>query len=291
MGTTEKKLYVLHVEDSESDGQIIETELQRVGHKVFYQRVNSRSGFFKTLREERWNLVISDYFIDGLSAIEALEAARDLNPDLAFILVSGRIGEESVADLMKAGVEDVVMKSRLERLVPVVRRILREHEIKIKEEKARLIAEQAFAAKEQMLAIVSHDIKNPLSAIQLDAQMLLKLSESGNGLSAEEVKLQARRILRTTDRLKILISDLLDKNRKDAGLASLTRTQNDPLKLVQEVLDSFRPLLIQKEIKVMAPEKMEKIALSLDRNKMFQVLSNLLNLTLPKQDYDDAPFY
>ena len=98
---------------------------------------------------------------------------------------------------MKAGVEDVVLKTRLERLVPVVTRILREHEIKCKEEKARMIAGQAYAAKEKMLAIVSHDIKNPLSAIQLDAQMLLKLAEDGNALSADDVRLQAHRIQRT----------------------------------------------------------------------------------------------
>jgi signal transduction histidine kinase len=278
MGISEKFLTILHIEDSESDSKIIEQHLNRVGHKAYYQRVNSRADFFHYLRKDRPNLIISDYFIDGLSAIEALEASRDLYPDVAFVLISRQIGEESVADLMKAGVEDVVMKSRLERLTPVIHRILREHETKDKEAKARTIANQAFAAKEQMLAIVSHDIKNPLSAIQLDAQMLIRnASKYPEHSFCEDVKLQANRILKTTDRLKILISDLLDKNRRDDGLASLNRDMHDPIRLIHEVADSCKSLLSEKEITVKIPKIFSHSLISIDRNKLFQVLANLMS--------------
>lgn len=139
-------------------------------------------------------------------------------------------------------------------------------------------AQKALAAKEQMLAIVSHDIKNPLSAIQLEAQMLLRAVErSPKSLLSEEVKIQTNRILKTTERLKILISDLLDKNKSENSLKNLKKEYVDAGKLLQEVVDSVRPHLQEKDIllKLSLPTKGSWALI--DRNKMFQVFSNLLN--------------
>lgn len=138
------------------------------------------------------------------------------------------------------------------------------------------IAQLAFAAREQMLAIVSHDIKNPLSAIQLEAQMLLKVADrQDQTLLAEDVRIQARRILKTTERLKALIVDLLDKNKSEDGLSCLNRTESDISKIFQEVLDSNRLLLNEKEI-IVTTSFPNQVLLQVDKNKMFQVLSNLI---------------
>ncbi|WP_408097390.1 ATP-binding protein [Peredibacter sp. HCB2-198] len=136
----------------------------------------------------------------------------------------------------------------------------------------------AIASKEQMLAIVSHDIKNPLSAIQLETQLLIRAAErSGKSVLSEEVKIQAGRILKTTDRLKTLISDLLEKNKSESGLTYLQKSEVDLKKLFQDVVDALRPLSRDKGqiLKVTVPE--HECVLFLDRNKMFQVLSNLIN--------------
>lgn len=136
----------------------------------------------------------------------------------------------------------------------------------------------AIASKEQMLAIVSHDIKNPLSAIQLETQLLIRAAErSGKSVLSEEVKIQAGRILKTTDRMKTLISDLLEKNKSESSLTHLQKDEVDLKKLLQDVIDASRPLAREKDqiLKVTIPEN--EGLLFIDRNKMFQVLSNLLN--------------
>ncbi len=277
MPHSEKTLRILSVEDSAISGEPILLELSRLKYKIVFKQVSTLSDFKEELTLRSWNLVISNFNLPDLSATEALELTKKYLPDLRFILVSDHIGEECVADLMKAGAEDVVVKSRLERLTPVVKRILREHEIKEKEEKARKAANEAFAAKEQMLAIVSHDIKNPLCAIQLEAQMLIRATErSGKSLLAEEVKIQANRILKTTDRLKNLIFDLLDKNKSENGLSHVSKTKIEAMRLLQEVLDSMRPLIQEKDINLTTMLPAEAI-MCLDRNKMFQVFSNLVN--------------
>lgn len=135
---------------------------------------------------------------------------------------------------------------------------------------------KAYAAREQMIAVVSHDIKNPLSAIQLEAEMLLKVADRDADSSiAEAVRTQARRILKTTDRLKALIADLLDKNKSEEGLSSLSKTENDVSKLFQEVLDSFEHLITTKNLTAVTSFS-SNLVLELDKNKMYQVMSNLL---------------
>jgi signal transduction histidine kinase len=273
----EKIIRILSIEGSGESDQPLTKELEKLNYQIVYQRVSSAAELVEHLKVCSWNLVLSNYNIPSFSALEAIHLVKAHCPDLPFILVSDKIGEECVADMMKAGAEDVVMKSRMARLIPAVKRILREHDIKDKEAKAQRVANEAFAAKEQMLAVVSHDIKNPLSAIQLEAQMLLRASErAGKSLLAEEVKIQANRILKTTDRLKILISDLLDKNKSQNGLAQISKCTIDVMRLLQEVMDATRPLIQEKEI-ILKTSLPFQASISLDRNKMFQVFSNLLN--------------
>jgi CheY-like chemotaxis protein len=152
-----------------------------------------------------------------------------------------------------------------------------------------------------MLAVVSHDIKNPLSAIHLEAQMLMRtVDRYGKSVMGEEVKVQAGRILKTAERMKSLIVDLLEKNKSQDGLKSLQRTIVDPVKLFYESLDNVRPLIQEKNIEVKFSAKENIPQLELDRNKMYQVFSNLLSnaikVTPPKGEiffdllWDDEDF-
>jgi CheY-like chemotaxis protein/two-component sensor histidine kinase len=136
---------------------------------------------------------------------------------------------------------------------------------------------EANAVREQMLAIVSHDIKNPLSIIQLEAQMLLKLCERHEDtLFSDKVRSQASRILKTSERIKALINDLLDRNKSEEGLACLKKSDCDFISLCLEVLESQRLLLKQKELSTNICIEGDW-TVSIDKNKISQVVANLLS--------------
>lgn len=277
MTYSSKTLRVLHIEDSPEDSQLLERCLQGLNYSLSFTRISGKKELKAALRKQSWDLVLSDYVSQSLKASEALALIRRIDPDLPFILVSQSMGEDVVADLMKEGIEDVVLKNRLERLNSVVRRALREHDIRNKEARAHRLANEAFAAREQMLAIVSHDIKNPLSAIQLQAQWLLKSAQmQGESEFAGEVKNQSERILKITQRLKTLISDLLDQNKGENCLTLLTRSPVDPANLFFEVVDSCLPLIAEKSIVIDTQIPPQTTLVEMDRNKMFQVFCNLL---------------
>ncbi|MFY7994226.1 MAG: ATP-binding protein [Bacteriovoracaceae bacterium] len=278
---------ILNIEDSDTDHELILRNLRKGGlTNIYSKRVQTEDELRTALEETEWRLVISDYNIPGFDPMMALSIIREGLADIPFIVVSGLVGEESVADMMKAGVEDFVIKSRLERLAPVVKRALRELEIREKELRSSALAKRAFEAKEQMLAIVYHDIKNPLSAIQLDAQMLELLSDREPCEDVmDELRAQAKRILRTVDRLKGLVADLLEKNnpREEFEVNHsfyIKKTFHDPETVLTEVIDSFRPLIEEKKINIIKKIEPFKTEIKFDKDRVIQVVSNLIGNAL-----------
>lgn len=273
----EKNLRVLSIEEFQTNPGSLKHELEKINPKFFFKKIHTLEEFTEQLKKFHWNIIFSDFKFGSWTALDAINVAKVHSHDTPFVLFSDGVGEEAVADLMKAGIDDIVLKSRPERLLPVTRRILREYESRDKEARAQKAASDAFAAKEQMLAIVSHDIKNPLSAIQLEAQMLLRsANRAGKSLLSEEVKIQGARILKTTDRMKTLISDLLDRNKSHDCLSHLKKNDTYVIRLLQEVLDSLRPLVHEKDLMIKLAVS-DHVMIHVDRSKMFQVFSNLLN--------------
>ena len=118
------KLRVLIVEDSEDDALLVLRELRRSGYAADSARVESAGAMRAALAAHAWDLILSDYMIPGFGGLEALRIAKQSGFDLPFILVSNKVSEETLVEAMRAGATDFLMKDRLERLGPVVRREL-----------------------------------------------------------------------------------------------------------------------------------------------------------------------
>jgi len=145
---------VLICEDSEDDALLLAARLRRGGVELEYERVDDADATRRALRDRAPDLVISDYWMPGFGAEDALELVQASGLDIPFILVSGRIGEESATALMRAGAHDFVLKDRPARLVEVVRRELRRAEdrrewraaeaaVRLSEQRFRLFAEHS----------------------------------------------------------------------------------------------------------------------------------------------------
>ena len=277
MSHTRKPLRVLHIENEDRESQLVRTELRKVSSHTLLRRVSEEIEFHEALKQEAWDLILFNYHA-GLDAAESIRHVKNHHGDLPVILLSDPIGEERVASLMREGAEDFILRGNYQRIEAVVKRILMDRDMRKKAVKAQRRAFEAFAAREKMLAIVSHDIKNPLSAIHLEAQMLTRtVDKYGKSVMGEEVKIQAGRILKTAERMRELIVDLLEKNKGQAGLKNLRKDAVDPVKLFYESLGNVRPLLEEKKIRIKFQSKEDMPEIPLDRNKIYQVFSNLLS--------------
>ncbi|MGB2988973.1 MAG: response regulator, partial [Candidatus Zixiibacteriota bacterium] len=121
-----KPLRVLIVEDSEDDAALLERELRRGGYEPTTKRVETAKAMSAELKRQEWDIVISDYVLPSFSGPEALNLLKEAGLDLPFIVISGKIGEDTAVEAMKAGAHDYIMKDRLTRLIPAVQRELEE---------------------------------------------------------------------------------------------------------------------------------------------------------------------
>ncbi len=127
-----KDLQILLVEDSEDDALLLLRELQRHGYEPVIERVETAGELEAAISSRNWDIIISDYVMPAFSGLDALRMIRDSGLDLPFIIVSGKIGEETAVDLMKAGAHDYILKGNLARLAPAIEREMQEAEVRRK---------------------------------------------------------------------------------------------------------------------------------------------------------------
>ena len=123
-----KPLQALIVEDSEDDALLTVHELRQGGYEPQYVRVETAEALRASLDAQSWDVILSDYVMPHFNGLDALEVLHEKGLDLPFIIISGRIGEETAVQAMKAGAHDYLLKGNLARLAAAIERELRDAE-------------------------------------------------------------------------------------------------------------------------------------------------------------------
>jgi PAS domain S-box-containing protein len=141
-------LRILYLEDDPRDAELVQETLASDGIEFHVMRVDNETDFIGLLQQGGFDLILADYTLPSFDGLSALKIAQQNWPHIPLIFVSGTLGEEAAIEALKFGATDYVFKMRLCRLVPSVRRALREAE-----ERINLIrAEEALRRSEAYLA-------------------------------------------------------------------------------------------------------------------------------------------
>ncbi|HOS44426.1 MAG TPA: response regulator, partial [Armatimonadota bacterium] len=105
----DEPLRVLVVDDSADDALLLAHALRGGGYAPVIARVDTADAMREALREP-WDVILADYTMPRFSGPAALRLAQELGIDLPFIMVSGKQGEETAVEVMRAGAHDYVMK-------------------------------------------------------------------------------------------------------------------------------------------------------------------------------------
>jgi PAS domain S-box-containing protein len=141
-------LRILYLEDDPQDAELVQAMLEAEGVVCLVTRVETQADFLASLQQDGFDLILADYSLPSFDGISALKLAVDRRPELPFIFVSGKMGEEVAIEALKIGATDYVLKTRISRILPSVHRALREGQ----ERAERAIAEEALRRSEAYLS-------------------------------------------------------------------------------------------------------------------------------------------
>ncbi len=179
------RLDVLLVEDSPDDAALILRELRRGGFEPDVHRVETAEAMRAALAERDWHVVLADYSLPRFSGLAALEVLRAERRDVPFIVVTGAISDDTAVAAMRAGAHDYVMKENLRRLVPAIRRELRE----AADRRERAATEASLARERDQSRTLLEESSAMIVGLDAEARVTLfnRAAEALTGYSREEV--------------------------------------------------------------------------------------------------------
>ena len=178
-------LKVLFVEDVDDDAQLVLLALERGGFATTSLRVDTKEAMIAALEAQTWDLIICDYSLPRFGALGALETLQQRGLDIPFIMVSGTVGEETAAAVMKAGAHDYLMKDKLARLVAAVERECRDARGRAEQRAADRVARESAALYRSLV----ETLPDGVGVVGLQGQFLLcnERLASMNGYAAGEL--------------------------------------------------------------------------------------------------------
>ena len=255
----------------------------------------------ETVEREAPPLVLLDYMMPGMNGMATLRALRELSPDTYVIMLTGKGSEQIAVEVMKAGAADYVLKPfKNQDLVDRIENVLRIRRIEIhnrelRKERERLLSEIAgwnkelerrvqeksrelelahgeilqaekLAALGHLAAGMAHEIRNPLNAISLFAQILKPVVVQ----DAEKTG-YIEKLLNEVDRIEnILVKLLAASNPSQVKLQTVSLTE-----VIEQTLDSFQEQLQAHGIRLVKDLDVKAPPIMADTMEIQQIFTNL----------------
>ncbi|TWJ14352.1 hybrid sensor histidine kinase/response regulator [Geobacter argillaceus] len=252
------------------------------------------------VEESRPQLVLLDYMMPGTDGLTLLRQIRSTYPDTYVIMFTGKGSEEIAVELMKAGASDYILKpfnnqnladridgvlrvrevelhnrellAERERLIAEIEHWNRDLEARVQEKSEALQRAQVEIVQSEKLATLgylaagmAHEIRNPLNSISLFVQLIR------SGLEEHEQQEYIEKILNEVDRIDGILRKLLDAARRPKY--EISDVQID--RLVDQVLEMFRPQIDLQGIRVVREFRTIPDALKADPSEIEQIFTNL----------------
>lgn len=225
------------------------------------------------------DVCLLDYRLGAQTGIDVLREAISQGCGMPVILLTGQGDKETDLEAMRAGAHDYLVKGQinsalLDRAIRYAiqkQRTQDERLRRAREEAARAEAEAANRAKDDFIAMVSHELRNPLGAI-LNSVRILR----GGTLQGEHVTRALDVIDRNTRRQVQLVDDLLDVARIVNGTLRITHATVDLREAIDAAIEVVQFAVDEKKIRLVTDLDVNPIRVSGDADRLQQVVWNLL---------------
>ena len=266
---------LLMIDDDVVDRLAIRRAVEQSGLAAQIEEASTAEDAVAKVRKNRYDCLLLDHDLPGTSGVELTKQLRGSGDLTPIVFVTGQQNEELLQQAVDAGVTDFFPKGDLSprRLALRIRFAVRIGRAEAESARSLAQATQAARARDDVLAVVSHDLRGPLHAISLACEAL-----------RDEISEDATRYLgaieRASARAERLISDLLEASAIENGALQLTRGTIDAAALVKQAAADHELLVKETGSKINALVPAEATLVQADRERVLQVLSNLIGNAL-----------
>jgi signal transduction histidine kinase len=276
---------VLMVDDHPGNLVALEAVLETLGHELV--RASSGAEAVQLVGQREFAVIVMDVhmpLLDGIQTAEIIkqyEASRHV--PIIFLTAIDREGlhmfrayESGAVDYLVKPFDPDVLRSKVSVFVEMYRQRLKiqDQQQQLHEERlARVAAEAAARASEELLAVVSHELGNPVAAVGTYASLLLRRADL---VADETVRRYAMRQVAAAKKMERMIRDLVDAERAERGTLGIIKRPHIVAELVDELMAVMQPLAQEKDQSLTSDVAVEWGILCCDRDRIYQVLANLV---------------
>lgn len=266
---------ILMIDDDVVDRLAIRRAIEQSGLNSEIDEVGSADEALARIGSRTYDCLLLDHDIPGTSGIELAKQLRMRGNLTPVVFVTGQQNEELLQAAVDAGVTDFFPKGDLSprRLALRIRFAIRIGRAEAESARSLAAANQAARTRDDILAVVSHDLRGPLHAISLACEAL-----------REEIPREATRYLgaieRASARAERLISDLLEASAIENGALTLNRGTVDAAAIVRQAAADHELLVKESGGLIVAHVPDDATLVSADRDRVLQVLGNLIGNAL-----------
>ncbi|MBA3398086.1 MAG: response regulator [Deltaproteobacteria bacterium] len=272
---TNDHVNLLMVDDDRVDRRAIRRAIEQSGLSTTIEEAESSAQALDKVRTMAFDCLLLDHDLPGTTGTELTRQLRAQGNLTPVVLVTGQQNEELLQAAVEAGVTDFFPKGDLSprRLALRIRFAIRIGRAEAESAKSIATAIQAARARDDVLAVVSHDLRGPLHAISLACEAL-----------REEITGGAVRYLgaieRASTRAERLITDLLEASAIENGALTLATHAVDAGAIVRQAAADHELLVKETGGQITARLPEETTLVAADRDRVLQVLGNLIGNAL-----------
>lgn len=284
---TPTQISILLIDDNDDDRALARRAIvSEFPNAVFSEAATAHA--FESHLARQFDCVITDYQLGWSDGLTLLKLLKERYPDQPVIMFTNTGTEDICAAGMRSGLSDYIVKRKEEfPKVPAavaaalelvaVRQALRERQAEIaglleRERATRVEAERASQLKDEFLAMLAHELRNPLAPISAAAELMAFAQPD-----AASLKRTSEVIHRQVRHLTQIVDDLLDVSRVHRGLVKLNKTPQEMKGVITHAVEQVRPLMEAHGHRLVIDLSPEPAYVAGDQSRLVQILANVLH--------------
>ncbi len=278
---------ILVVEDEAGTRTTLCAILEDAGYKVTGLEKGARA--LAIIKTHAFNVIITDIRLPDADGLEILELAKEINPDVAVVVMTGYASLETAVNAVNEGAYAYFVKPiNMDEMKTTIVNALRQQKLSLENKRLvddlqqsnKLLFEtneelrKATQAKSEFLAHMSHELRTPLNVVIGFSELLL---DGVPGKVNDEQRQCLGDILSSGQHLLELINDILDLSKIEAGKIKPKPENLNLADVINGVVQTVKPMLIENKHKIRVSIDRELPQVHADRSRLRQIFLNLLS--------------